>query len=99
MLTLLLRKLLQRDPSQRLGTRGGAEEVKNHPFFKTTDWALLRWAEAPLAKTVAEKLRRREARDGAAGGGGGGKGDAGKGNGAHGDEEVFAMDDEEGLGR
>ena len=95
----LLRKLLQRDPSQRLGTRGGAEEVKNHPFFKTTDWALLRWAEAPLAKTVAEKLRRREARDGAAGGGGGGKGDAGKGNGAHGDEEVFAMDDEEGLGR
>ena len=95
----LLRKLLQRDPSQRLGTRGGAEEVKNHPFFKTTDWALLRWAEALLAKTVAEKLRRREARDGAAGGGGGGKGDTGKGNGAHGDEEVFAMDDEEGLGR
>ena len=40
----LLRKLLQRDPSQRLGTKGGAEEVKNHPFFKTTDWALLRWA-------------------------------------------------------
>jgi non-specific serine/threonine protein kinase len=95
----LLRKLLQRDPSQRLGTRGGAEEVKNHPFFKTTDWALLRWAEAPLAATVAEKLRRREARDGAAGGGGGGKGDALKGGGAHGDDEVFAMDDEEGLGR
>ena len=85
----LLRKLLQRDPSQRLGTRGGAEEVKNHPFFKTTDWALLRWADAPLAATIAAKLKR--------------KSDASKGanpKGApHGDDEVFAMDEEEGLGR
>ena len=85
----LLRKLLQRDPSQRLGTRGGAEEVKNHPFFKTTDWALLRWADAPLAETIAAKLKK--------------KSDAAKGaNGKaapYGDDEVFAMDEEEGLGR
>ena len=90
----LLRRLLQRDPSQRLGTRGGAEEVKNHPFFKSVDWALLRWAEAPLAATIAERLARRKS---AFSGKSDGAGSDGKN--AHGDEEVFAMDEEEGLGR
>ena len=46
----MLSQLLRRDPSERLGTRGGAEEVKAHPFFKGVDWALLRWKDAPLAK-------------------------------------------------
>ena len=90
----LLRKLLQRDPSQRLGTRGGAEEVKNHPFFKSVDWALLRWTEAPLAATIAERLARRKTHTG--------KSEThmgSDGKNAHGDEEVFAMDEEEGLGR
>ena len=58
---------------------------------------------APVGGGASWASRRREAAAtparGAAGGGGGGKGDTGKGNGAHGDEEVFAMDDEEGLGR
>lgn len=45
----LLTKLLKRDPSQRLGTQGGAEEVKSHPFFKSVDWALLRWETPPLS--------------------------------------------------
>jgi PAS domain S-box-containing protein len=89
----LLRKLLQRDPSQRLGTRGGAEEVKNHPFFKSVDWALLRWTEAPLAATIAERLARRKTHTGKSDGAGS------DGKNAHGDEEVFAMDEEEGLGR
>jgi PAS domain S-box-containing protein len=89
----LLRKLLQRDPSQRLGTRGGAEEVKNHPFFKSVDWALLRWTEAPLAATIAERLARRKTHTGKS------DGVNSDGKNAHGDEEVFAMDEEEGLGR
>jgi PAS domain S-box-containing protein len=50
----LLTKLLQRDPSQRLGTQGGAEEVKSHPFFKSVDWALLRWEKPPLSPKVVK---------------------------------------------
>lgn len=34
----LLRKLLIRDPSQRLGAHSDAEEIKKHPFFKRIDW-------------------------------------------------------------
>lgn len=34
----LITGLLQRDPNKRLGN-GGAEEIKNHPFFaKYIDW-------------------------------------------------------------
>ena len=54
----LLRRLLQRDPSVRLGTQGGAEEVKAHPFFRNVDWALLRWAKAPLAEKIARRMAR-----------------------------------------
>ncbi|KAH8923080.1 Pkinase-domain-containing protein [Atractiella rhizophila] len=37
----VLTGLLTREPSQRLGNRG-AEDIKNHPFFKNhLDWALL----------------------------------------------------------
>jgi non-specific serine/threonine protein kinase len=50
----LLSKLLLRDPSQRLGTQGGAEEVKSHPFFRNVEWALLRWQKAPLSPRVVE---------------------------------------------
>jgi hypothetical protein len=34
----LLRKLLIRDPSQRLGAHSDSEEIKKHPFFKRVDW-------------------------------------------------------------
>ena len=54
----LLRQLLQRDPSVRLGTQGGAEEVKAHPFFRNVDWALLRWAKAPLAEKIERRMLR-----------------------------------------
>ncbi len=30
--------LLARDPAQRLGARGGVEEVKQHPFFAGVEW-------------------------------------------------------------
>ncbi|GMH42467.1 hypothetical protein BSKO_10386 [Bryopsis sp. KO-2023] len=34
----LIQGLLTRDPAQRLGSEGGGDAVKNHPFFKEIDW-------------------------------------------------------------
>jgi len=41
-----------------LGTQGGAEEVKAHAFFRNVDWALLRWAKAPLAEKIERRMLR-----------------------------------------
>ncbi|GAX81948.1 hypothetical protein CEUSTIGMA_g9376.t1 [Chlamydomonas eustigma] len=38
----LMSKLLIKDPAQRLGAKTGADEIKQHPFFKGINWALLR---------------------------------------------------------
>lgn len=44
----LIRKLLVKDETKRLGSRAGASDVKSHPFFKTTSWALLRHMKPPM---------------------------------------------------
>ncbi|KAI9724191.1 MAG: serine/threonine protein kinase, AGC [Chrysothrix sp. TS-e1954] len=44
----LIRKLLIKDELRRLGSRAGASDVKSHPFFKTTSWALLRHSKPPM---------------------------------------------------
>ncbi|GAB7361622.1 hypothetical protein MBLNU230_g1673t1 [Neophaeotheca triangularis] len=44
----LIRKLLIKDELRRLGSRAGASDVKTHPFFKNTSWALLRHAKPPI---------------------------------------------------
>ena len=44
----LIRKLLVKDENKRLGSRAGASDVKSHPFFKTTQWALLRHMRPPM---------------------------------------------------
>ena len=44
----LIRKLLIKDESRRLGSRAGASDVKVHPFFRTTQWALLRHMKPPM---------------------------------------------------
>ncbi|PVI08416.1 serine/threonine-protein kinase-like protein nrc-2 [Periconia macrospinosa] len=44
----LIRKLLIKDESRRLGSRAGASDVKTHPFFRTTSWALLRHMKPPI---------------------------------------------------
>ena len=36
--TDLISKLLAKDPSKRLGSQRGAEEIKEHPFFADIDW-------------------------------------------------------------
>ncbi|KAF2428809.1 Pkinase-domain-containing protein [Tothia fuscella] len=44
----IVRKLLVKDETKRLGSRAGASDVKGHPFFKTTQWALLRHMKPPM---------------------------------------------------
>ena len=44
----LIRKLLIKDDQLRLGSKAGASDVKQHPFFKTTNWALLRHLTPPI---------------------------------------------------
>lgn len=44
----LIRKLLIKDELRRLGSRAGASDVKSHPFFRTTSWALLRHSKPPI---------------------------------------------------
>lgn len=44
----LVRKLLIKDELRRLGSRAGASDVKAHPFFKQTQWALLRHMKPPM---------------------------------------------------
>lgn len=49
----LVRKLLTKDELRRLGSRAGASDVKQHPFFKETSWALLRHAKPPMVPSQA----------------------------------------------
>ncbi|RDX78870.1 Phototropin-1, partial [Mucuna pruriens] len=57
----LMYRLLNKDPKSRLGSREGANEIKNHPFFRGVNWALVRCTkppelDAPLSETTeAEK--------------------------------------------
>lgn len=44
----VIRKLLIKDEVRRLGSRAGASDVKNHPFFKPITWALLRHMKPPM---------------------------------------------------
>ncbi|KAF2267059.1 serine/threonine-protein kinase-like protein nrc-2 [Lojkania enalia] len=44
----LIRKLLIKDELRRLGSRAGASDIKTHPFFRTTQWALLRHMKPPM---------------------------------------------------
>ncbi|KAL3620642.1 Phototropin-1 [Castilleja foliolosa] len=43
----LMYRLLHRDPKNRLGSREGANEVKQHPFFRGINWALVRCVNPP----------------------------------------------------
>lgn len=44
----LIRKLLIKEETKRLGSRAGASDIKGHPFFKHTQWALLRNQTPPI---------------------------------------------------
>ncbi|KAF2833338.1 AGC/RSK protein kinase [Ophiobolus disseminans] len=44
----IIRKLLIKDETRRLGSRAGASDIKTSPFFRTTQWALLRHMKPPI---------------------------------------------------
>ncbi|KAG0285303.1 serine/threonine protein kinase, AGC [Linnemannia gamsii] len=44
----VIRELLVKDDQVRLGSRAGASDVKQHAFFKSTNWALLRHLPPPI---------------------------------------------------
>jgi len=44
----LLKSLLHRDPTKRLGAVGGATDIKDHPFFKSLKWQLMRNETPPI---------------------------------------------------
>ncbi|CAN8253145.1 unnamed protein product [Cochlearia groenlandica] len=43
----LINSLLNRDPSSRLGSKGGANEIKHHAFFRVINWPLIRCMSPP----------------------------------------------------
>nr|AML77168.1 putative LOV domain-containing protein [Cedrus libani] len=43
----LIHGLLHRDPTNRLGSKRGADEIKQHPFFRGIQWALVRCMAPP----------------------------------------------------
>nr|BAA95669.1 phototropin [Adiantum capillus-veneris] len=43
----LINGLLQKDPENRLGSQGGANEIKGHPFFQGVNWTLIRCMRPP----------------------------------------------------
>lgn len=51
----LIRKLLIKDEVKRLGSKTGASDIKNHAFFKTTQWALLRHQKPPMIPVLSKK--------------------------------------------
>ncbi|KAI0464415.1 hypothetical protein LJB42_002030 [Komagataella kurtzmanii] len=44
----IIKRLLIKDENLRLGSKSGASEIKAHPWFKATRWALLRNQKPPL---------------------------------------------------
>ncbi|XP_030450083.2 serine/threonine-protein kinase D6PK [Syzygium oleosum] len=49
----LIRSLLLKDPKNRLAYSRGAAEVKQHQFFRSINWALIRCASPPLVPKQA----------------------------------------------
>ncbi|CAK7897593.1 flippase kinase 1 [[Candida] anglica] len=50
----LIRKLLIKDETKRLGSKTGASDIKNHSYFKTTQWALLRNQKPPMIPVLTK---------------------------------------------
>lgn len=53
----LIKKLLVKEETKRLGSKMGASDIKNHPFFKSTQWALLRHQKPPMIPVLTKSKR------------------------------------------
>nr|AML79090.1 putative LOV domain-containing protein [Cassytha filiformis] len=56
----LMYRLLHRDPRNRLGSSEGANEVKQHPFFRGVNWALVRCMNPPKLEAPVQMTTERE---------------------------------------
>nr|AML77143.1 putative LOV domain-containing protein [Tsuga heterophylla] len=52
----LINRLLHRDPANRLGSKRGADEIKQHPFFRGIHWALVRCMGPPQLDAPMELI-------------------------------------------
>lgn len=50
----LVKKLLIKDETKRLGSKMGASDIKSHPFFRNTQWALLRHQKPPMIPVLTK---------------------------------------------
>lgn len=50
----LIKKLLIKDETKRLGSKMGASDIKSHAFFKSTQWALLRNQKPPMIPVLTK---------------------------------------------
>lgn len=56
----LIKKLLIKDETKRLGSHSGASEIKSHAFFKNTQWALLRNQKPPMVPVIVQKKKNKD---------------------------------------
>ena len=54
----LINSLLQRDPSSRLGSNSGANEIKQHPFFRGINWPLIRCMTPPPLDAPLQLIKK-----------------------------------------
>ncbi|CAM0152363.1 unnamed protein product [Urochloa decumbens] len=57
----LMYRLLHWDPANRLGSREGAWEIKQHPFFHGINWALVRAAAPPKLEVQLQETTAADA--------------------------------------
>ncbi|SCU77344.1 LAMI_0A00804g1_1 [Lachancea mirantina] len=50
----LIKRLLVKQETKRLGSKLGASDIKKHPFFKKIQWSLLRNQEPPLIPVLTK---------------------------------------------
>ncbi|KAJ8491144.1 hypothetical protein OPV22_012865 [Ensete ventricosum] len=58
----LIHGLLNRDPANRLGSKTGANEIKQHPFFREINWPLIRCMTPPELDKIYEINRAEKTR-------------------------------------
>ncbi|XP_056170082.1 phototropin-2 isoform X1 [Syzygium oleosum] len=54
----LIYAMLQRDPASRLGSNNGANEIKQHPFFRGINWPLIRCMSPPPLEVPLQLIRK-----------------------------------------
>lgn len=59
----LVKKLLIKDETKRLGSKMGASDIKSHAFFKNTQWALLRNQKPPMIPVLTRSKKSEKKTD------------------------------------